>query len=120
MLAKDLGAKLVVFVEEHSEEYRKSKFVAGGDFLDQKDLEEAYKDKPEQLQSIYENSRSFVCPVKKCTMWQNPVYKARATLEAPARLVPPSRLHGARLVPPANLAPPSRLYGCEACPASDA
>ena len=40
-------------------------FAAGGKFYDKADLEEKYKSKPDQLQSIFKHAKKIVHPTRK-------------------------------------------------------
>lgn len=71
-----MAAGLVSTIEEAEEEFDKERFVAGGGFYDAVDMAERYKGKPEQLDSIFKNSRKITCPIRNVELWQDPGYQA--------------------------------------------
>ena len=50
-------------------------FGSAGIFIDEEDLNEKYKRKPEQLASIKANTRTMTCPVRKVKLYEDPEFK---------------------------------------------
>ena len=48
-----------------------------GDYMDEYDLAEKYKNKPEYIESIKNNARKYYCPVKQVWMYCDPRYSHR-------------------------------------------
>ena len=42
---------------------------AGGEFLDEEDLRERYKNKPGQLENVLQNAETMIHPTRKCKMY---------------------------------------------------
>ena len=70
------GDKLQKLVTSTLEEARTQKSVrdSGGAFKDDQDLQEKYKNKPEQLANIVAHAPKYFCPVRKVTLRQDPEY----------------------------------------------
>jgi len=47
------------------------KFASTGRFMDEEDLKEKYKNKPDQLEQIFDNARTMTHPDRKVTMWED-------------------------------------------------
>jgi hypothetical protein len=47
------------------------KFASAGRFMDEEDLKEKYKNKPDQLEQIFDNARTMTHPDRKVTMWED-------------------------------------------------
>ena len=75
-LSSALGASLTTFVEEQHAAFRLDKFSASGGFYDKIDMAERYKDKPDQLASIFANGRTHFCKIRNTQLWQDPSYVA--------------------------------------------
>ena len=71
-------ASLEILVEETRVQKLIRSFKGTGTFFDLPDLTEKYKAKPEVLQAIVENTRTFECPISKRTMYEDMVYNSIA------------------------------------------
>ena len=47
------------------------KFASTGRFMDEEDLREKYKNKPDQLEQIFQNARSMKHPDRQVTLWED-------------------------------------------------
>ena len=69
------GESLVVKMQEviaHSTIKRSAvRFIGTGEWLDEVDLDEKYKHKPEQLTNIKENTRTMVCPIRRVKLFED-------------------------------------------------
>ncbi len=54
-------------------------FNANGDWLDEADLTEKYKSKPQQLESILAKARSFTHPIRGCLLYEDVEFKGQAS-----------------------------------------
>ena len=79
LVGDHLLAAIKEAVTETDTESLKKKLLAKGAFKDAIDMDKAYKDKPEQLVNIYENSMSMVCPIKKVKMWVDPEFTSETS-----------------------------------------
>jgi len=84
--AKDLyGEELLQLMEcsmaEETKEIDKVQLVGTGEYLDQADLEERYKAKPERLAAILRNATRFTCPVSETELIEDMKYVSSATRE---------------------------------------
>lgn len=77
------GPELLKKVEEVVTDWKTSitrfQFEADGEYMDEIDIREKYKSKPEILENILRNARRFFCPVKKVTMYADPRYTSKVT-----------------------------------------
>ena len=71
-LSDDIAASLHVIVEEGWEAYAAEEFGMDGNFLDKEDMDDKYKNKPEQLENIYKNARKIICPTRGVELWEDP------------------------------------------------
>ena len=73
------GTELQLRTQEaiHDSSIKKSvvNFGSSGIFIDEEDLKEKYKRKPEQLASIKANTRTMQCPVRKVKLYEGPEFK---------------------------------------------
>ena len=73
------GTELQFRMQEtiHDSSSKKSvvNFGSSGIFIDEEDLNEKYKRKPEQLASIKANTRTMQCPVRKVKLYEDPEFK---------------------------------------------
>ena len=81
LTGSDLKAKLEVFVHKETEAKQSLSLRNTGNFLDSPDLADKYKNKPKQLESIRANARSFVCPTRGCTLYEDPSLQSVCTAE---------------------------------------
>ena len=76
------GTELQFRMQEtiHDSSSKKSivNFGSSGIFIDEDDLNEKYKRKPEQLASIKANTRTMTCPVRKVKLYEDPEFKLTA------------------------------------------
>ena len=75
-----LGAELELLVERtlakrliHTKEDLDQLEV---EWLDEKDLAERFKDRPDKKEKIMENGRQRECPILQCTLYGVPIYKS--------------------------------------------
>jgi hypothetical protein len=69
---KDLLMKIWQSTEHVRTTKVNNKMKAKGVFKDKEDMEAKYKDKPLQLQNIFRNAATLVCPTKEVQMWADP------------------------------------------------
>ena len=53
-----------------------TQFKGTGVWLDKKDLEEKYKNKPDQLASVLKYGKAWEHPARKCTLWEDIEYQS--------------------------------------------
>ena len=70
----DLKSMIKASVTQQKTKTMRVNFRGSGEYMDLQDLTAAYQGKPEQLQSIIENTRKFYCPVRQTTLYENPEY----------------------------------------------
>ena len=61
-------------VTEHKVHQQVSEFSEKGNFLDEEDMKTKYQHKPAQLESIWLNSRTMTCPIRKVKLWMDPEF----------------------------------------------
>ena len=61
-------------LDEHRVHKATTNFSGLGKFMDEVDLAEKYKNKPEQLKNIMENAPKYFCPIRKVTLRSDPEY----------------------------------------------
>ena len=49
-------------------------FIADGKFIDMEDLTKKYENKPDQLKSIIENTKTHFCKVRNVMLYEDPEY----------------------------------------------
>ena len=74
----DLLTRLQETVTESKKTSSAVSFEGTGDFLDEIDLEEKYKNKPDQLAAIKANTRTYFCPVRQVQLFEDVKYKRTA------------------------------------------
>lgn len=77
------GPELLKKVEEVVTDWKTSttrfQFEADGEYMDEIDIWEKYKSKPDILENVLKNARRFFCPIKKVTMYADPRYTSKVT-----------------------------------------
>lgn len=73
----DLRVKVEEVVQDWKTSTTKMEFEQEGEFYEEADLRLKYHDRPETLNNILRNARTFFCPVKRVTLYADPKYKAR-------------------------------------------
>jgi hypothetical protein len=58
--------------------------VGTGEFLDQEDLEEKYKTKPQRSAAILKNAKTFWCSISETLLYEDMAYKSNRTDKAKA------------------------------------
>ena len=71
-LSENMAESLHVIVEEGWEAYEAEEFGMDGNVLDKDDMDEKYKNKPEQLENICKNARKNICPTRGVALWEDP------------------------------------------------
>ena len=74
---EDLRVKVEEVVQDWKTSTTKMEFEQEGEFYEEADLRLKYHDRPETLNNILKNARTFFCPVKRVTLYADPKYKAR-------------------------------------------
>ena len=78
---EDLKAALEVVTIETRSHTSTDKLAEEGDWLDEVDLTEKYKSKPEQLKSMLQNAKRMEHPTRKVTLFFDANFKSTATEE---------------------------------------
>jgi hypothetical protein len=71
----DLAAQLKQYVSETTTETVEDKFETEGVYMDEADIREKFKSKPEQAKHIMETAANFVCKVRNVKLYSVPQYK---------------------------------------------
>ena len=83
-----LKAAMLSKIEEIKSRTNVEKWAASENFMDEDDLREKYKSKPEILANVLKNATQFRCPIRGCTMFADVSYNSnRVTTETEARHV---------------------------------
>ena len=83
-----LKASMLSKIEEIKTRTNTQKWAASENFMDEDDLREKYKSKPEILANVLKNATQFRCPIRGCTMFADVSYNSnRVTTETEARHV---------------------------------
>ena len=76
------GLALATAVQLHVEERKTDKLVLSfkgtGKFMDLKDLEDTFKDKPEQLASVKRNAKTLWDKVRSCQLYEVTDYESKS------------------------------------------
>eukprot|EP00913_Durusdinium_trenchii_P013192 g12382.t1 len=73
-----LLARLQETITESKRVATSVEFEGTGEYCDEQDMNERYKDKPEQLANIFANTRNFFCPVRQVWLYEDVKYKRTA------------------------------------------
>jgi len=84
-MGKELAASLNEIAKQITSTESKSMFKGSGLLLDHDDFAEKYKNKPAQLAAVLKNARSFYCPVRETTLFEDTAYNSES-LEAETKL----------------------------------
>lgn len=74
----DLLARLQETVTESKRRSSAVEFVGTGEYLDEADMNERYKHKPEQLANIFANTRNYFCAVRQVWLYEDVKYQRTA------------------------------------------
>ena len=77
LLAEDLGKLVEEAVAEHTQSTSHVELVGTGDFIDEADLKERYKNKPQRLEGIIQHTRRMVCPISGCELFEDMIFKSQ-------------------------------------------
>ena len=75
----ELLARMQETVVESKRMSSKVEFEGTGQYFDETDMNERYKNKAEQLQNIFANTRKFYCPVRQVWLFEDVIYKRKST-----------------------------------------
>ena len=75
----DLNKLLQEQMDQRERFERQTVFAGTGDFLDETDLEDKYKNKPERLAAVKEHARTYTCPVTKTLFYEDIKYSSSTT-----------------------------------------
>jgi hypothetical protein len=64
-------------ISESIAEEELESWIADGKYLDYADMEDKYKNKPDQLKSIFANTKTHFCKVRNCKLYEDPEYMSR-------------------------------------------
>lgn len=78
MAGQDLLTRLQETVTEHKKTSSAVSFEGTGDYIDEIDLDEKYKNKPDQLAAIKANTRTYFCSVRQVQLNEDVKYKRKA------------------------------------------
>ena len=81
-MGKELKAKIEETISESTAEKEMEAFIADGKFTDKQDITKKYEEKPDQLKSILENTRTHFCRVRNVLLYEDPEYMSRSTSSA--------------------------------------
>ena len=74
---EDLRSKVEEVVLDWKTQTTRIEFNQDAEYMDEVDVREKYKNKPEVAENIILNGKRFFCPVKKLTMYADPKYTAK-------------------------------------------
>ena len=76
-VGKELKAMMEETISESVAEEEMESWIADGKYLDWQDMEVKYKGKPDQLKSIFANTKTHFCPVRNTKLYEDPEYMSR-------------------------------------------
>ena len=76
-MGEDLAKRMLETITEHMTNTESAELLQNSEFLDKEDMTAKYKDKPEQLESIWKNARKIRCTVRNVDVWQDPQFKLK-------------------------------------------
>ena len=75
LMGDELSKQISCVITESKVFKQMTEFTGAGGFLDEDDLKEVFKNKPDQLRNVQLNAPQITCPIRKVTLYQNPEYK---------------------------------------------
>ena len=79
ILGPGLKAALTQTIEHTFRQKRETSFAADGDWLDEDDVKEMFKNKPEQFKHVLANAKTMTCPVRGITLYEVLKYKSHSS-----------------------------------------
>ena len=76
-MGKELKAKIEETISESTAEKEMDAFIADGKYIDKQGIQKKYEEKPDQLKSILENTRTHFCKVRNVLLYGDPEYMSR-------------------------------------------
>ena len=74
LMGDDLTKLITETLEVVTKEENEVTLVGTGDYLDEADLKDKYKDKPERCRAILKNTRKFKCPISETVLYEDMHY----------------------------------------------
>ena len=74
---QDLKIAIASIVKQSTEHVQCASLVGNGTFLDEADMRDKYKAKPGRADAIIANTRNFVCPIAKVTLYEDMQYLSK-------------------------------------------
>ena len=74
LMGDNLKAAIKETISESHSEKEMEAFIKDGKFLDKEDVTKKYEGKPEQLESIFANTKRFHCDVRDVLLYEDPEY----------------------------------------------
>ena len=74
LMGDNLKAAIKETISESHSEKEMEAFIKDGKFLDKEDMTKKYEGKPEQLESIFANTKRFHCDVRDVLLYEDPEY----------------------------------------------
>ena len=76
-VGKELKALMEETISESVAEEELESWIEDGKYLDLLDMEDKYKNKPDQLKSIFENTKTHFCTVRNTMLYEDPEYMSK-------------------------------------------
>ena len=77
LLPEELGKLVEEAVTEHTQSSSHVELVGNGEFIDEVDLREKYKNKRQRLEGIIKNTRRMTCPISGCELFEDMIFKSQ-------------------------------------------
>ena len=77
LMGDNLNAAIQETISESHSEKESEAWIRDGKFLDEVDMTKKFEGKPEQLKSVFENTKRFYCDVRNVLLYEDPEYMSK-------------------------------------------
>jgi hypothetical protein len=77
LMGDNLKAAIKETISESHSQREMEAFIKDGKFLDKEDMAKKFEGKPDQLKSVFENTKRFYCGVRNVLLYEDPEYGSK-------------------------------------------
>ena len=107
-MGEDLAKRMQETVTEYKIHNETTEWLQNSEFRDKEDMTAKYKDKPDQLESIWKNAKKIRCPIRGVDVWQDPEFKLKHSDKVTHERIEERRMSQEAIVAPKAKARPKR------------
>ena len=107
-MGEDLAKRMQETVTEYKIHNETTEWLQNSEFRDKEDMTAKYKDKPDQLESIWKNAKKIRCPIRGVDVWQDPQFKLKHSDKVTHERIEERRMSQEAIVAPKAKARPKR------------